>query len=104
MLRLPIRRTRQFALLTALICVLVAVLAACLLYLLIRSDVLGVPSWLPIAAVGIVSVTAAALLITVLFAYALRQLISELSHIVFPNTEGIEMFVQEVMPRLSASK
>jgi signal transduction histidine kinase len=86
MLRLPIRRTRQFTLLTAVICVLVAALAAYLAYQLIRSDTLGIPPWFLLVAVGIGAVSAIALLVTALFAHALRQLISELHHIVFSDT------------------
>jgi signal transduction histidine kinase len=89
MLRLPIHRTRQFALLTALICALVIAIAACVVYQLIRSGISGVSLWLLIVSIGLVSSSLIALLVTVLFAHALRQRISELHRIVFPDTESV---------------
>jgi signal transduction histidine kinase len=85
MLRLPIHRTRQFALLTALICALVVAVAACLAYILIRSGISGVALVLLLVSIGVVGSSLIALLVTVLFAHALSQPLSDLHHIAFSD-------------------
>lgn len=87
--RLSIRRTRQFALLSGIVCALVFAPAAWLLYRIARSETEGVWLFLLLALTVVASSGIITGLITLFFAFALRDLILRLRQTVFHSTEPV---------------